>query len=182
MGIALEIRGSAFILLSFDSFAFQTQQTADITASMKLFMISILFLATACGTFSKSTLKQARLVKPGQSQQDVLETLGRPNAVQKTAPDQETWLYDIYSDDSSKTYPYSATIRKGTLVSFEPDTGRGREYEELCQKRNAANKDGLLTRNNGAPDLNGSTCSRINFGIKNVKEVEIERVEPVPSQ
>lgn len=115
------------------------------------FLILVLGLS-GCGSLSKTRHSNLVLVRVGQTQQELVTVLGKPGKEIKNG-NNETWLYDVYSDDNSRTYPYNAKFEKGILVSFDADSRRGVEDGELRQKRRESIQEITNNRSNNSPPI-----------------------------
>ncbi len=103
---------------------------------MRRFELKILwvFLFVGCANFSKARLSNLSAIKVGQAPAETTAALGQPSEKIKKG-EAETWYYEIYSDDSSRTYPYKAVFQSGKLKSFEADYSRSAKNRELCRER-----------------------------------------------
>lgn len=106
-----------------------------------------------CASFSKARVGNLPLVHPEQTPAEFTEAMGSPAEKIKKG-DAETWYYELYSDDSSRTYPYKADFQAGKLKSFEADYSRSAKARELCRLRKKGDQSFVqLHGYNGAPEV-----------------------------
>jgi hypothetical protein len=79
--------------------------------------------------------------------------------------DQAIWYYNVYSDDNTDRYPYTAVFKNGVLTSFVFDTDRNKNDANLFEKRMKSDQTlpptlFFRTGPNGSPPLQGT-------GVKN---------------
>ncbi len=130
---------------------------------MKNFSRNCLLILTglainSCAIFSKARVTNLPLVHFGQTPEQLVSTLGSPKK-QLTQGKSDIWFYDIYSEDSSRVYPYTARFENGILTSFNADYGRGAEDRMLCEQRKKSNQEiWPIAGTNGAPELKIESC------------------------
>ncbi len=80
--------------------------------------IMILTIALAsCASFTKARLSNAGMVRPGQTPEEVVATLGEPKSKMMDG-EAEIWIYNLIDDDSRHYYPYRARFKKHILEAF----------------------------------------------------------------
>jgi outer membrane protein assembly factor BamE (lipoprotein component of BamABCDE complex) len=122
---------------------------------MKFALLCLTLLTVSCAMFTKARQSNAGKIEVGQSQAQVTALLGDPDKQMKEG-EVDVWYYDIYSNDSSRLFPYTARFAKGVLKSFEKDEARGAEDEALrAQRKRAAPSLIDVTSGNGAPPIQG---------------------------
>jgi outer membrane protein assembly factor BamE (lipoprotein component of BamABCDE complex) len=94
----------------------------------KLIIVSLttVFVFTACSTFSKAREQNLEMVHVGQSKAQLIDTLGKPDAVEMQGS-MEMWHYEIYSADNRRIYPYTASFENEHLAKWSFDTARNQD-------------------------------------------------------
>jgi hypothetical protein len=121
----------------------------------------VAIVTCSCANFSKARLANISQIREGQTPEEVHGVLGKPRQEFKQGS-VNLWWYDIYSDDSSKQYPYTAKFENGKLKSFATDYNRSLEDLRLCERRRASNQTlfplfwGHFA--NGAPAMRVDSC------------------------
>ena len=106
-------------------------------------LINLIVLLSACGSLSKAREENLQRIRVGQSADELISILGEPQQREKIGST-EKWYYAVSSRNGYRTYPYTATIADGRLKTFDFDTNRGREDNELREQREKAMKDAWL--------------------------------------
>jgi hypothetical protein len=122
---------------------------------------------TSCGSLSKSRMANLHSIQTGQSRHQVISVIGKPKE-QIVQGNIELWHYELFSDDSSRTYPYTAKFENNVLMSFDSDYSRDAEDRKLRGQRNSSNQtlfEFVRNGKNGAPPLQGT-------GVKEKKVVQ----------
>lgn len=106
-----------------------------------LVLICVAGLLSSCSSLTKSRIANVEKVQPGQTRLQVTEYVGKPDK-KVVSGNFETWYYDIYADDNSRVYPYTAKFENGVLRAFFHDVASGAEDRDLREKR-ATSKQGI---------------------------------------
>ena len=96
-------------------------------------------LVAGCVHATKATDSNRALVRIGQSPSQLEALLGAPKTTQRR-DDRLIWRYELFSDDSSRLYPYVAVFINGRLERFEFDTNNSIEDTNLREKRRKADQ------------------------------------------
>jgi outer membrane protein assembly factor BamE (lipoprotein component of BamABCDE complex) len=117
---------------------------------------AIALILNSCASLTKARLANISQIHPGQSTEEVKSILGSPK--QRIANGKlEIWYYEVYSDDSSRVYSYSAKFENEVLKKFEADDSRMAEDRKLREQRANSNQAIIpLVGPNGSPPLLGT--------------------------
>lgn len=113
---------------------------------------------SACANLSKAKLSKIHAVREGQSPDELTEVLGSP-AHRSSISNKVVWYYDIYAEDSSKTYPYTAEFQNNKLTKFIADQSRNAKDRLLCVQRKKSDQTVFeFAGKNGAPEIRQESC------------------------
>lgn len=82
-----------------------------------LFSVLTICLLAGCAMFTRSTQTNYGLLKAGMNTQEVTDLLGEPKLKSVTQPT-ETWTYQIYARDNTRSYPHDLLFENGKLTGW----------------------------------------------------------------
>jgi hypothetical protein len=84
-------------------------------------VLSLLFTLCACASFTKSREGNLTLASKAHTRAELVDVFGEPKD-RETRGDVEFWYYKVYSNDSLRTYPYTAKLQGDKVLDFYSDT------------------------------------------------------------